>query len=184
MRQTILLAALLLAGCAATYPYTRNPSLEREAWTRDVYGCKAQARSGDFVIVGHLLFLAAELQARWKICMVERGWFIPRPKDKETPVARTPPPSRPPVQITTREEYCGQLGEVAWGYGTNRDAGIPLKTVMDGITNLPMIKHEVPGYRDAYRRIAMLVYTTPATLPEELWRRVETACLQEGGTRS
>ena len=178
----LIVCGLVLSGCATTYPYTRNPSLETGAWTRDVHQCKLVAREG--FVFGSALFVMAEYNTRWKVCMVHRGWFIPRPKDGETQAALPQSPTRPPVQIATRAEYCRQLGEVAWGFGINRNFGIPLSAVMDSITNLPVVENEIPGYRDTYRRIAVLVYNTPEHLPEALWRLVETDCLQEAGTRS
>jgi hypothetical protein len=69
------LCTLLLAGCASTYPFTRDPRLELEAWTRDTYGCKMAARQGFYF--GHPLWIEAQLNVNWKACMVDGGWFIP-----------------------------------------------------------------------------------------------------------
>lgn len=80
MHKLMPVAALaLLVGCTATYPYTRKPADEIQAWTRDVHECKLVAREG--FVFGSALFVMAEYNTRWKVCMVHRGWFIPRPKE-------------------------------------------------------------------------------------------------------
>jgi hypothetical protein len=69
---TVAVCALLV-GCP--YPYTRHPGRELHQWTVDTHECKLVAREG--MLAGSMLFLAIELNTRWKICMVDRGWFLP-----------------------------------------------------------------------------------------------------------
>ena len=80
MTKILLAVALLglLTGCTGRYPYTRNHTLEPQAYYADRYSCLHEARQG--FVFGHPLFVMGQQNRLYLPCMQARGWYIPAPK--------------------------------------------------------------------------------------------------------